>query len=369
VCSSDLLQDVFAPLKRFIVLNEAKWFSVDMLVLALTWGLVAAYVWQHHVDGQTLLIGSVFMLFQYAQQSGGVLTALAGQFQSLSRTRTDYASADEVWDAPVKTAPGDPVPDGWRELRVEGLRYRHPRRDDDASGRPPTGLHDLALTLRRGSRVTLIGTSGSGKSTLLRVLAGLYEPEAGRWAVDGRAIAGLRQPGGIATLMPQEADVFEASVRENIVFDFSPSPEALRQALRVSAFDEVAENLPQGLDTPISERGFNLSGGQRQRLCLARGVVAADGSILVLLDEPTSALDALTEARVLERLRERFPDACVVASVHRLALLPQFDTVVLMQAGVVVDQGSLAELTARQPLMRQLLRGGEADAASAPAAT
>lgn len=351
------LQAVFLPLRRFIVINEAKWFSVDMLVVLLTWGLVAAYVWQHHVDGQTLLIGSVFMLYQYAQQSGGVLTALAGQFQSLSRTRTDYASADEVWNAPQQPPAGEPVPAGWRELAVEGLVYRHARREEDGDTRPPVGLHDLALTLHRGSRVALIGPSGSGKSTLLRVLAGLYEPAAGRWQVDGRPMPGLHQPGSVATLLPQEADVFEASVRENIVFDQQPSPQELSAALKVSAFDEVAETLPRGLDTPISERGFNLSGGQRQRLCLARGVIAAHDSSLVLLDEPTSALDALTEARVLDELRLRFPQACLVASVHRLSLLPKFDTVVLMADGRIVDHGSAEALAARQPLMRRLLRG------------
>lgn len=353
---------VFKPLRRSIVLNESKWFSVDMLGLILTWGLVAAYVWRHRVDGETLLIGSVFMLYQYAQQAGGVLSAMAGHFQSFARTRTDYASADEVWQAPQQPPASPAPPEAWREIRIDGLTYRHAPRADTPSDRPPVGLHGVGLTLARGARVALIGPSGSGKSTLLRVLAGLYEPQALSIAVDGRPLPGQRDLARIATLIPQEADVFEASVRENIVFDAEPTPERLASALAVSAFDEVLEGLPRGLDTPISERGFNLSGGQRQRLCLARGVIAAEGSSLLLLDEPTSALDALTEARVLERLRARFPHTCVVASIHRLSLLPQFDTVVLMAAGHIVDQGSASELASRQPLMRQLLRGAESEA-------
>ena len=117
---------VFAPLRRSIVLNETKWFSVDMLGLFLTWGLVAAYVWQHRVSGETLLIGSVFMLYQYAQQAGGVLSAMAGHFQSFARTRTDYASADEVWSAPERPADGAPADPAWREIAIGGLVYRHP---------------------------------------------------------------------------------------------------------------------------------------------------------------------------------------------------------------------------------------------------
>ena len=130
---------------------------------------------------------------------------------------------------------------------------------------------------------------------------------------------------------------------------------ALQAALHVSTFDEVLTATHGNLDTPLSERGFNLSGGQRQRLCLARGVLAAQGSTLLLLDEPTSALDAGTEARVLERIAAAFPQACLIASIHRLSLLDRFDTVVLMDAGRVVDAGPRDAVLARQPLLRKLV--------------
>jgi ABC-type bacteriocin/lantibiotic exporter with double-glycine peptidase domain len=122
--------------------------------------------------------------------------------------------------------------------------------------------------------------------------------------------------------------------------------------LRASAFDEVLAAMQGSLDTPLTERGFNLSGGQRQRLCLARGVLAAEGSSLLLLDEPTSALDAATEARVLERIGAAFPDACLIASIHRLSVLDHFDTVVLMEAGRIADAGPRAEVLQRQPQLR-----------------
>jgi ABC-type multidrug transport system fused ATPase/permease subunit len=130
--------------------------------------------------------------------------------------------------------------------------------------------------------------------------------------------------------------------------------------------------LPDGLATPISERGFNLSGGQRQRLALARGVLAAKaggGSSIVLLDEPTSALDPVTEARIHRRMDAEFPRATIVASVHRMSLLAHFDRVVLMVAGRVVDSGSVADLLERQPHFRQLYQGArEAEEALADAA-
>ncbi|HLO77300.1 MAG TPA: ATP-binding cassette domain-containing protein, partial [Magnetospirillum sp.] len=102
------------------------------------------------------------------------------------------------------------------------------------------------------------------------------------------------------------------------------------------------------------ERGFDLSGGQKQRLALARGLLAARQSSLLLLDEPTSALDPVTEARVTQGILDGHPDATVVASVHRLHLLPRFDRVVLMERGRVVDSGTVEDLLARQPLFQTM---------------
>lgn len=147
--------------------------------------------------------------------------------------------------------------------------------------------------------------------------------------------------------------MFEASVRENLSFGLPREDRDLLAANDASAFDEVLAAIQGNLDTALTERGFNLSGGQRQRLCLARGVLAAQGSWLLLLDEPTSALDAANEARVLERIAARFPQACLVASIHRMSLLSHFDTVVLMEAGRVRDAGPRDEVLARQPRLRQ----------------
>jgi ABC-type multidrug transport system fused ATPase/permease subunit len=116
----------------------------------------------------------------------------------------------------------------------------------------------------------------------------------------------------------------------------------------------VVAALPQGLETMLTERGVNLSGGQKQRLALARGIVASQSSSVLLLDEPTSSLDALTEAHVFSELRSAVPHACIIASVHRLNLLPRFDRVMLMDEGSVLDCGTVVELLERQPLFREL---------------
>ena len=347
---------VFEPLRRTIVLNELKWCSVDLLTVVLTWGLVVVYALTRSsvAAGGTVLIGSLFMIYQYAQQASGVLGAMASNYQNLARMQTDFASADVIRDAPEPAARGVALDAGWSRIDVHGLGFTHA-----TSGRG--GIDDVNLVLRRGERIALVGPSGSGKSTLLRVLAGLYDADRGHVAVDGVAHLGRRHVADVATLIPQEAEVFEASIRENITLD-QPVPEAdVARAVHVSALDAVLADLPLGLETPMAERGFNLSGGQRQRLALARGVLAARDSALLLLDEPTSALDALTEQVVHERLDAANPDACIVSALHRMSLLPHFDRVVFMVDGAVADTGTADEVAARQPLFAAMRAGAAAE--------
>lgn len=362
------LDAVFVPLKRSITLTEWKWCAVDMMTVILTWSLVCAYAW-HTQSTTALLLGNLFMVYQYAGQAGGVIGSLAANFQGFARVRTDFASADPIWDAPQRGG-HDSVfnADDWQRLDVCDISYAHDGGLPEAPVPEGTaqrgGLHKVSLSLRRGERIALVGPSGSGKSTLLRVLAGLYDPDHGHIEVDGVAPMGQRTLAPYATLIPQEAEVFEATVRENIAFDLPHEDAAIEQAMHVSSFHSVLAGMPQKLDTPITEGGFNLSGGQRQRLCLARGVLAARDSSVLLLDEPTSALDPLTEAQVHRRLDHAFPNACIVASVHRMSLLSHFDTVVLMAQGEVLDTGTVDELLARQPLFREMV--GQHDAVNKP---
>ncbi len=338
---------VVAPLRRAVMVGEGKWFTVDLLGMGLTWVLVVVYVLQSRqpgLPGQGILLGTIFMIYQYAQQAASVVGAMASNFQGFARMHTDYGSAEPVWQAPGEPDAAVPAvqPDApWQTLELRGATWRYA---DDARG---GGLQGIDLVLRRGARVALIGPSGGGKSTLLRALAGLYRPQQGALLCDGAEIdwTALRR---LATLIPQEAEVFEASVEENLTFGVPADAQALRSAIHTGVFDEVLQRLPAGLASAVHERGGNFSGGQRQRLALARGVLAARGSSLLLLDEPTSALDPLAEERVFDRMAAAFPQACIVASVHRPSLLARFDTLVVMEAGRVVDAGPRDEVLARR---------------------
>lgn len=347
------LDTVFEPARKSITLVEIKWCIADLTSVALTWGLVAAAVWTSKRDG-AILIGSIFFVHQYAQQARTVVLALADKFQTVARTRSDLASAESIWLAADQAGHGTPIQNEWQRIDIHGLCYEHTAADAD--GKSGSGLKKINLTLHRTDRIALVGPSGAGKSTLMRVLAGQYHPNGQRIEVDGMHAPATPHLGSIATFIAQEADVFEASIRDNISLPGEHSDGEISQAILISAFDAVMGEMSLGLASPLSERGCNLSGGQRQRLCLARGLLAARGNSLVLLDEPTSALDPVTEQIVIARITTALPDVCIVASIHRMELLAHFNKVVLMANGEIQDVGSVDELLSRQPAFREMLR-------------
>lgn len=371
---------VFGPLKKSIVLNEAKWCSVDLLASALWCVLVGVYAAEAAgvfglggaaaggaaAAAGTIALGKVFMVYEYSQQAGGVITAIAAHFQSLARQRANYAAAEPLFAAaqtgavpsPSAEASGEaPGAPRWQTLALDDVRFAH----GDARA---AALELDCLQLVRGRRYALVGPSGGGKTTLLRLLAGLDAPAAGRLLLDGRVVTDM--PGRLrtlATLIPQQAEMFDGTLAENLLLGETAPAERIDAAVRAACADIVVEGLPDRLQTRVVEGGANWSGGQRQRLALARGVLAAEGASLLLLDEPTSSLDPETEARVYQRLFAHFADAALVSSVHRLHLLDRFDEVILMRAGRIEAVGRAWELAQTSALFRELLAaqavGGE----------
>lgn len=352
----DRMRATFAPLRRSMVINEAKWCTVDLLSALLWCVLVALYAWlagsgASGPDHEVLKLGNVFMVYEYAQEAGDVITAIAVHYSGIVATQASYAAAQPIDAAGTEKWADALEPSGWRELRIEGLRFHHAA----ARGEAPA-LEGVDLALRRGRRYALVGPSGAGKSTLLRLLAGLDRPQAGTIGFDGTLLAdpaaALRLE---ATLIPQQSEIFEGTLRENLLLGAAADDAQLDAALRLAAAEDFVAGLAHGLDTLVAERGANWSGGQRQRLALARAMVAAQGSSLLLLDEPTSSLDPDTERKVLERMLASHAGACIVSSVHRLNLLDRFDDVVLMQDGQVLDVGPAGDLALRSQVFRDLL--------------
>jgi ATP-binding cassette subfamily B protein len=263
----------------------------------------------------------------------------------MARVQEVLDERPEVADAP-SVAPLPPLRD---ELRFEGVTFSYP-------GQPPS-LDGVDLSVRAGEAVAIVGPSGSGKSTLLGLLLRFYDPSAGRVLVDGRDLRDVSQAslrGQIGTVF-QESFLFDTTIRENVrVGNPAATDREVEAAAAAAEIDAFVRALPDGYETRVGERGGRLSGGQRQRVAIARALVR-DPPLLVL-DEATSALDPATEAALNETLRRIRAGRTVVSVTHRLASVAHMDRVVVMARGRVAEQGTHAELLARDGLYAGLWR-------------
>lgn len=350
---------ILRPFRKSALINEWKWFSAEMLIVLIYGMITAGYIFQHWVPGGVFYVGGLVTLLAYVNQFTSVFQDIAWQYTDIVQCNTYVQTASVISKAYAEQHRADlpeAFPAHWQEIRINRLNFSHRESYDNKQG--AQSLHDLHLRIRRGQRIALIGESGSGKSTLLSLLRGLYVPEAG-FVMEVDGISGdsdfdLERLNEAVTLFPQEPEIFENTLAYNVTLGL-PFPEEEVMAVCKSAhFSEVIGQLPQGLESDIREKGVNLSGGQKQRLALARGILAARDSDLVLLDEPTSSVDPRTEALIYEGLFAAFADKAIISSMHRLHLLGRFDYIYILHQGRIIDEGSFEYLLGSSAAFQEL---------------
>jgi len=260
----------------------------------------------------------------------------------------------EVMDEPedVIDRPGAvDLPAGEGRVRFDGISFGYDME------RPV--LQGIDLVVEPGKTVALIGHTGSGKTTLASLVPRFYDVTAGRITIDGADIRdvkvhSLRREIGIVA---QDPFLFSATVRENIAFGRpDASQEEVEEAARLAQAAEFIDDLPDGYDTVVGERGITLSGGQRQRLAIARALLV-DPRILIL-DDATASVDATTEARIRLGLREAMKGRTTIIIAHRLSTLALADELVVLDRGRLVARGTHEELLERSPVYREIYEHG-----------
>lgn len=228
--------------------------------------------------------------------------------------------------------------------------------DGEGDAAPTTVLDHLDLTIPKGKKVAIVGPSGAGKTTLVDLLPRFYDCTGGEIRIDGTPIKtmninSLRSHIGVVS---QNCILFNDTVANNIAFGLEGIDEAqIREAARVANADAFIEQLPQGYATPVGDKGSALSGGQRQRISIARAVLR--NPPILILDEATSALDTESQAAVQQALDNMMAGRTSIVIAHRLSTIENADLIVVMEHGRIAEQGSHAELMARNGLYRSLV--------------
>ncbi|MBB0991633.1 ABC transporter [Dietzia alimentaria] len=329
---------------------------VSTLALALVYGLGGWFALNGALDA-----GSVVALALLLTRLYGPLTSLANAPMDIVTAIVSFERVFEVLDLEplISDAPDAvAIPEGPATIEFDDVTFSYPSADKvslasleevavlDTRGGQEV-LHGISFRAEPGQMIALVGSSGAGKSTIASLLPRLYDVDSGAVRVSGLDVrrvtsSSLRRTVGMVT---QDGHLFHDTIRSNLTFARPEvSDDLVWDALRRARLEDLVRSLPDGLDTVIGDRGYRLSGGERQRLTIARLLIAAPS--VVVLDEATSALDSTNESAVQEALSEAMADRTSLVIAHRLSTVRAADTILVLEAGRVVESGTHAELLA-----------------------
>lgn len=289
--------------------------------------------------------GMLVMMFTYTYNLTMRFNMINSVLQRLNKIFGDASEMTQILDEPtlVEDAKGaKPLNVDSGEIEIKSLGFCY---DDNDSGNVTEVFDNLNLEIPAGQRIGLVGRSGSGKTTLTKLLLRLSDIQRGQILVDGQDISTHTQESlhHQIAYVPQEALLFHRSIAENIAYGKPDATmEEIVEAARQANALEFIEQLPNGFDTLVGERGIKLSGGQRQRIAIARAILV-DAPILIL-DEATSALDSESEALVQDALSNLMRGRTSIVVAHRLSTVASLDRIIVLHNGEIVEDGTHAEL-------------------------
>ena len=314
------------------MIHEAFFTIFALLVAMLDIGILF-YAWKT----QNLTVGSVVALIALIENAYTPIAIFNVLYVQYKLDKASYERFEEFLglkdDDQLRN--GNAINADVGEIAIKNLSFQYGERKI---------IDDLSLSIKKGEKIAFVGESGSGKSTLIKILLGLLKYNQGKVRLGDMELSGicLNNLYDRVSYLSQDAPVFDGTIKKNLVFEKKVSEEQMLGALSEVQLSHLVENLAEGLNTEIGEKGTCLSGGEKQRLALAR--LWFEDSELVILDEATSAMDNLTEENVMKSVMQKMKDKTVIAIAHRLNSIAGFDRIILFREGKIVGQGTFEEL-------------------------
>src|SRR3989344_2926015 len=336
--------------KKNILFNEIKWGVSGITISLMTVIVLSFKAYTDYNASGIIKIGTLYILYGYLTQVGETFYRFAylyGNIVQYSSQIENGRRIDEEFDK-TKIEGITNLPHDWKNIQIRNLSFNHNKKQAKLH------LENINLGFKKGQKIAFIGTSGSGKSTMLALLRGLVKSESGIVLVNGKYIEeGFNKIKNTITLIPQDPEIFNNTIEYNITMGTRVDKKEINHSIKMAQFSSVLSRLPKGLQTNMLERGVSLSGGEKQRLALARGLLAAKNSEIVLMDEPTSSVDTINEIKIYSSIIKEFKDKTIISSLHKLHLLKMFDYIYVFDKGKIIAEGTFNQLRAN-PIFRRI---------------
>ena len=335
-------EDIVSSKVKMNMIHEAFFTIFALLVAMLDIGILF-YAWKT----KNLTVGSIVALIALIENAYTPIAIFNVLYVQYKLDKASYKRFEKFLDLKEdnQLRNGDAIHTDIGEISIKNLSFQYEERKI---------IDDLSLFIKRGQKIAFVGESGSGKSTVIKILLGLLKYNQGEIYLGDMELSGicLNNLYDRVSYISQDVPVFDGTIKENLVFEKNVSEEQMLDALRKVQLSHLVENLAEGLDTEIGEKGTCLSGGEKQRLAFAR--LWFENPELVVLDEATSAMDNLTEENIMKSVMKKMKDKTVIAIAHRLNSIAGFDRIILFREGKIVGQGTFEELLHTDSYFKEL---------------
>ena len=335
-------EDIVSSKVKMNMIHEAFFTIFAVLVAMLDIGILF-YAWKT----KNLTVGSIVALIALIENAYTPIAIFNVLYVQYKLDKASYKRFEEFLDLKDdnQLRNGNAINTDIGEIAIKNLSFQYEERKI---------IDDLSLFIKRGQKIAFVGESGSGKSTVIKILLGLLKYNQGEICLGDMKLSGicLNNLYDKVSYISQDVPVFDGTIKENLVFEKNVSEEQMLDALSEVQLSHLVENLAEGLNTEIGEKGTCLSGGEKQRLAFAR--LWFENPELVILDEATSAMDNLTEEIVMKSVMQKMKDKTVIAIAHRLNSIAGFDRIILFREGKIVGQGTFEELLHTDSYFKEL---------------